>query len=117
MCSSDLTGPTGTTGATGADGPTGPTGPTGSTGTAGAGGPTGPTGPTGTSGTTGPTGPTGANTGATGGGTDQIFFVNGQTVTTNYSISAGQNAGTFGPVSINSGVTVTVPAGSTWSIV
>jgi hypothetical protein len=55
--------------------------------------------------------------GATGGGTDQIFYLNGQTVTTNYSIPAGQNAGTFGPVTVNGGATVTVPSGSTWSIV
>ena len=55
--------------------------------------------------------------GATGGGTDQIFYQNGQTVTTNYSITSGQNAGTFGPITINSGVTVTIPSGSTWSIV
>jgi len=55
--------------------------------------------------------------GAAGGGTDQIFYLNGQTVTTNYSIPSGQNAGTFGPVTVNSGVTVTVPSGSTWSIV
>lgn len=55
--------------------------------------------------------------GATGTGTDQIFFLNGQTVTGSYSIPAGQNAGTFGPVSVNSGATVTIPAGSTWSIV
>jgi hypothetical protein len=55
--------------------------------------------------------------GATGGNMDQIFYQNGQTVTTNYTITAGQNAGTFGPVTVNSGVTVTVPTGSTWSIV
>jgi len=55
--------------------------------------------------------------GATGGGTDAIFYLNGQTVTTNYSIPAGQNAGTFGPISVNSGATVTIPSGSTWSIV
>ena len=55
--------------------------------------------------------------GATGAGGDQIFYQNGQTVTTDYTITAGQNAGTFGPVSINSGVTVTVPTGSVWSIV
>lgn len=55
--------------------------------------------------------------GATGGGTDAIFYNNGQTVTTDYSIPSGQNAGTFGPITVNSGVTVTVPSGSTWSIV
>jgi len=55
--------------------------------------------------------------GATGAGGDQIFYQNGQTVTTDYTITAGQNAGTFGPVTINAGVTVTVPSGSVWSIV
>jgi hypothetical protein len=55
--------------------------------------------------------------GATGGGTDQIFIQNGQTVTVDYTIPTGQNAGTFGPVSIATGITVTVPDGSVWSIV
>jgi len=55
--------------------------------------------------------------GATGGGTDQIFFQNGQTVNTNYTITTSNNAGTFGPVTVATGVTVTVPTGSTWSIV
>lgn len=55
--------------------------------------------------------------GATGGGSDQVFYLNDQIVTTNYSIPSGQNAGTFGPISINSGVTVTVPSGSTWTVV
>lgn len=55
--------------------------------------------------------------GATGGNTDQIFYLNSQTVTANYSIPSGQNAGTFGPITVNSGATVTVPSGSTWSII
>ena len=55
--------------------------------------------------------------GATGGGSDQIFIENGQTVTTNYTITTAKNAGTFGPISINDGVTVTIPDGSTWSII
>ena len=55
--------------------------------------------------------------GATGGGVDQIFIENGQTVTVDYTITAGNNAGTFGPVTVNSGITVTVPSGSTWSVV
>ena len=59
--------------------------------------------------------PTGG--GATGGGSDQIFYQNDQTVNTSYSITAGKNAGTFGPVTVASGVTVTVPSGSVWSIV
>jgi hypothetical protein len=55
--------------------------------------------------------------GATGGGTDQIFIENGQTVNTDYTITASNNAGTFGPITVATGVTVTVPTGSVWSIV
>jgi hypothetical protein len=55
--------------------------------------------------------------GATGGGTDQMFWNNGQTVTTSYSIPSNTNAGTFGPVTISSSATVTVPSTSTWTVV
>lgn len=55
--------------------------------------------------------------GATGGGSDQIFIENGKTVNSNYTITTDFNAGTFGPVSVASGVTVTIPTGSVWSIV
>jgi len=55
--------------------------------------------------------------GATGGGADQVFIQNGQVVTTDYTITTNFNAGTFGPVTINGGITVTVPTGSTWTVV
>jgi hypothetical protein len=55
--------------------------------------------------------------GATGAGGDQIFYENGQTVNTSYSITSSKNAGSFGPITIAGGVTVTVPTGSVWSIV
>jgi hypothetical protein len=55
--------------------------------------------------------------GAAGAGGDSIFWENGQTVTTSYTITAGQNAGTFGPVTVNSGAIVTVPSGSVWTVV
>jgi hypothetical protein len=55
--------------------------------------------------------------GAKGAGGDEIFWENDQTVTTSYAITAGKNAVTAGPVEIDSGVTVTVPAGSEWTIV
>ena len=55
--------------------------------------------------------------GATGGGSDQIFYENGQTVNNDYTITTNSNAGSFGPITVASGVTVTVPTGSTWSIV
>jgi hypothetical protein len=54
--------------------------------------------------------------GATGGGSDEIFVENGQTVTTNYTITTNKNAMSVGPISINSGVTVTVPSGSNWVV-
>ncbi len=38
------------------------------------------------------------------------------TISVNYSISSGNNALTAGPITINSGVSVTVPTGSTWVI-
>jgi hypothetical protein len=55
--------------------------------------------------------------GATGGGSDAVFIENDQTVTANYTITTSKNAGTFGPVTINSGITVTVPSGSVWSVI
>lgn len=55
--------------------------------------------------------------GATGGGSDAIFLENGKTVTANYTITTNNNAGSFGPITINSGVTVTVPTGSVWTVV
>lgn len=55
--------------------------------------------------------------GATGGGTDEVFYENDQTVTTNYTITTNKNAVTAGPVTVDSGVTVTVPSGSVWVVV
>jgi len=55
--------------------------------------------------------------GATGGGSDAVFYENDQNVTTNYTITSGSNAMSAGPITIDSGVTVTVPSGSTWTVV
>ena len=55
--------------------------------------------------------------GATGGSSDDVFYENGQTVTTSYTLTAGKNAMSAGPVTINAGATVTVPSGQSWSIV
>jgi len=54
--------------------------------------------------------------GATGGGADEIFYQNGQVVTTSYTIPVDKNAMTAGPIEINSGVTVTVASGARWVI-
>ena len=58
-----------------------------------------------------------AAAGATGGGTDKIFYENGQTVTTNYTITNNTNAMSAGPVTINNGVAVTIGTGENWTIV
>ena len=60
---------------------------------------------------------TGISAGATGGGSDQIFYENGQTVTTNYTITNGKNAMATGPITINSGATVTVGSGENLVII
>ena len=63
-------------------------------------------------------GRTGALTSAATGGTgNYIFYENDKTITQNYSISANKNAMTAGPVTINNGVTITIPDGSTWTVV
>lgn len=54
--------------------------------------------------------------GATGGGADEIFIENGQTVTANYTVPSGRNAVSTGPITVNSGVTVTVSSGSRWVV-
>ena len=62
-----------------------------------------------------------AGGGAVGGGSDKIFMENGQTVTTNYTIGtefgAACNALSAGPITINSGITVTIDSGDNWTIV
>ena len=57
----------------------------------------------------------GGGAGATGGGTDEVFFESDTNVTTDYTITSGKNAHTVSPV-IDSGVTVTVPSGSLFVI-
>lgn len=54
--------------------------------------------------------------GATGGGGDEVFVENDQTVTTSYTISSGKNAMSTGPLTINSGVVITVPSGARWVV-
>ena len=58
-----------------------------------------------------------AAAGATGAGSDKVFWENGQTVTQSYTITNNQNAMSAGPITINNSVTVTVGDGETWTIV
>lgn len=55
--------------------------------------------------------------GATGGGSDRVFYENDQIVTTSYTLTTNKNAVSAGPITVNGGVTVTVPAGARWSVV
>jgi hypothetical protein len=53
-----------------------------------------------------------ASTGATG-----PVLENLQAINTNYTLTSNYNALSAGPVSIDTGVTVTVPSGATWAII
>lgn len=52
-----------------------------------------------------------------GGGTNRLFFENDQVMTTNYTITTGKNAMSAGPVTVNPGAVLTIPAGSVYTIV
>lgn len=54
--------------------------------------------------------------GATGAGGDQVFYENELTVTTSYTLTTNRNAMSTGPITIDAGVTVTVPTGQRWVI-
>jgi hypothetical protein len=55
--------------------------------------------------------------GATGAAGNPVFYENDQNVTGDYTITTNRNAMSAGPITVNSGVTVTIPAGSVWTIV
>jgi hypothetical protein len=54
--------------------------------------------------------------GATGGGTDQVFVENTLVVSVNYTLPTGKNASSVGPITINSGIIVTIPSGQRWVV-
>lgn len=45
------------------------------------------------------------------------FFMNVQTISANFTINNGYNAMTIGPITINSGITVTVGSGEVWTVI
>ena len=59
--------------------------------------------------------PAGAPVG--GASTNTVFFENDTAVAVNYQITSGKNAMSAGPIAINAGIAVTVPSGSSWTIV
>ena len=54
--------------------------------------------------------------GATGAGGDKVFMENELIVTTDYTLSTNKSALSVGPITLNTGVSVTVPTGHTWTI-
>ena len=64
---------------------------------------------------------TGLKWAAASGGSSNItslgLWENNATISANYSIASGNNAMSAGRITVNSGVTVTVPSGSSWAIV
>lgn len=55
--------------------------------------------------------------GASGGTGNSAFYENDSNITADYTITAGKNAMSAGPITINAGITVIVPANSTWTVV
>jgi hypothetical protein len=53
---------------------------------------------------------------STGGGSSGPVLESYQTISSSYSITAGSNAFSVGPVTVSAGVTVTVPTGQIWLI-
>lgn len=54
---------------------------------------------------------------ASGTGSDSVFYENDKVVTQSYTITSGRNAMVAGPLTINTGVVVSIPTGSTLTIV
>jgi hypothetical protein len=54
--------------------------------------------------------------GATGAGGDQVFYENELTVTASYTLTTNRNAMSTGPITIDAGVTVTIPVDQRWVI-
>ena len=48
--------------------------------------------------------------------TTKGLYEHANTISANYTITTGNNALTAGPITINTGVSVTVPTGSTWVV-
>jgi len=56
------------------------------------------------------------SSGATGGGTDEVFVNNTQTITQDYTVPVGKSASSTGPITMNAGVDIILSAGSRWVI-
>ena len=54
--------------------------------------------------------------GATGNGGDQVFVENSKVITASYQMPVTKNASSVGPITINAGVSVTIPSSSRWVV-
>ena len=52
-----------------------------------------------------------------GGPINGIFYENDSIISSSYTITTGKNAMSAGPITMADGVTVTIPDGSTWTVV
>ena len=67
--------------------------------------------------TTDGTNPSWATLNTDGNTTTKGLYEMANTISTNYTIGTGNNAVSAGPITVNSGITVTVPTGSRWVVV
>lgn len=54
---------------------------------------------------------------ATGAAANGSIYINSQVVSSNYTIAAGTNGFSVGPITVNSGVAVTVSSGQRWVVI
>jgi hypothetical protein len=59
----------------------------------------------------------GGGGGASGSNGNEVFYENDTNVTSSYTITSGKNAMSAGPITLDSGVVVTIPSGSVWTVV
>lgn len=55
--------------------------------------------------------------GATGGTGNQVVYENDQTISADYTLTAGKNGMSAGPITVNAGITLTVPSGAVYTVV
>jgi hypothetical protein len=58
----------------------------------------------------------GGGGGATGAGGDTVFQENSLIVTTSYTLTSGKSASSVGPITINSGASITIPSNARWVV-
>ena len=58
----------------------------------------------------------GGGGGATGAGGDTVFQENSLIVTTSYTLTTGKSASSVGPITINSGASITIPSNARWVV-